>query len=126
MRTTAIPIRAPPLHRCHPRDQRALSPDLKNGPSDPRRRLQLLLEQNSLIGREVLMSEDNLDHNCGDLIAFAEDDSTAPVYLKSTPSGYQIWAPLSMRQPRPIWDCRDCLSQLSSENGGRQSSFNER
>ena len=87
--------------------------DLKNGPSDPRRRLQLLLEQNSLIGREVLMSEDSLDHNCGDLIAFAEDDSTAPVYLKSTPSGYQIWAPLSMRQPRPIWDCRDLLSQLS-------------
>ena len=87
--------------------------DLKNGPSDPRRRLQLLLEHNSLIGREVLMSEDCLDHNCGDLIAFAEDDNTAPAYLKSTPSGYQIWAPLSMRQPRPIWDCRDLLSQLS-------------
>ena len=55
---------------------------------------------------------DSLDHNCGDLIAFAED-STAPAYLKSTPSGYQIWAPLSMKQPRPIWDCRDLLSQLS-------------
>ena len=87
--------------------------DLKHGPSDPRRRLQLLLEQNSLIGREVLMNEDNLDRNCGDLIAFAEDNSAAPAYLKSTPSGYQIWAPLSMRQTRSIWDCRDLLGQLS-------------
>ena len=87
--------------------------DLKHGPSDPRRRLQRLLEQNSLIGREVLMSEDNLDRNCGDLIAFTEDDSTVPAYLKSTPSGYQIWAPLSMRQPRSIWDCRELLGQLS-------------
>ena len=87
--------------------------DLKHGPSDPRRRLQLLLEHNSLIGREVLITEDNLDHDCGDLIAFAENDSTAPAYLKSTPSGYQIWAPFSMRQPRSIWDCRDLLSQFS-------------
>ena len=87
--------------------------DLKHAASDPRRRLQLLLEHNNLIGRDVLITEDNLHHDCGDLIAFAEDDSKAPAYLKSTPSGYQIWAPLSMRQPRSIWDCRDLLGQLS-------------
>jgi ATP-binding cassette subfamily B protein len=87
--------------------------DLKHAPSDPRRRLQLLLEHNSLIGRDVLINEENLNHDCGDLIAFAEDDSKAPAYLKSTPSGYQIWEPLSMRQPRSIWDCLDLLSELS-------------
>ena len=87
--------------------------DLKHAASDPRRRLQLLLEHNSLIGRDVLITEDSLHHDCGDLIAFAEDDSKAPAYLKSTPSGYQIWAPLSMRQPRSIWDCPDLLSELS-------------
>ena len=87
--------------------------DLKHGPNDPRRRLQRLLEHNQLIGREVLMGEDDLNHDCGDLIAFFEEDGTSPAYLKSGRSGYQIWAPLRMAQPRSIWDCKELLSQLS-------------
>jgi len=87
--------------------------DVKHGPNDPRRRLQRLLEHNQLIGREVLMGEDDLNHDCGDLIAFFEEDGTSPAYLKSGPSGYQIWAPLRMAKPRSIWDCKELLSQLS-------------
>ena len=87
--------------------------DVKHGPNDPRRRLQRLLEHNQLIGREVLMGEDDLNHDCGDLIAFFEEDGTSPAYLKSGPSGYQIWAPLRMAKPHSIWDCKELLSQLS-------------
>lgn len=87
--------------------------DLKHGPNDPRRRLQRLLEHNRLIGREVLIGEDDLNHDCGDLIAFFDQDGTSPAYLKSGPSGYQIWAPLRMAKPCSIWDCKEMLSQLS-------------
>ena len=59
------------------------------------------------------MGEDDLNHDCGDLIAFFEEDGTSPAYLKSGPSGYQIWAPLRMAKPRSIWDCKELLSQLS-------------
>ena len=37
--------------------------DLTHGPNDPRRRLQRLLEYNRLIGREVLIGEDDLNHD---------------------------------------------------------------
>ncbi len=87
---------------------------LNYGPNDPRRRLQLLLERNDLIGREVIVNEENLSQNCGDLIAFSEEDGNSPAYLKIAPSGYQIWAPLSMSKPRSISDCQELMKQLSS------------
>lgn len=87
--------------------------DLTQGQTDQRRRLQLLLDRNALIGRDVLISDDKLEQDCGDLIAFLEADGSTPAYLQSTPSGYQCWAPQSMSRPRSVWECTDLLSQLS-------------
>ncbi|MGB1776385.1 MAG: ATP-binding cassette domain-containing protein [Synechococcus sp.] len=87
--------------------------DHTQGLTDPRQRLQLLLDRNALIGRDVLISDDKLEQDCGDLIAFMEADGSTPAYLKSTPSGYQCWAPQSMSRPRSIWECSDLVSQLS-------------
>lgn len=87
--------------------------DLNGGPMEARQRLQLLLERNNLIGRDVLINPDNINNNCGDLIAFLEDDQKTPVLLQSKSNQYQIWAPLSMKAPRPIKECHALLDQLS-------------
>ena len=86
---------------------------LHHGSGDPREQLQLLLDYNELIGRDVLITEENINCNCGDLIAFLEEDGSTPVLLQTSPRGYRIWAPLSMKSPRPIKECQDLLRQLS-------------
>jgi len=87
--------------------------DLTLSPDEPRRRLQHLLENNDLLGRDVLISEDNLHQDCGNLIAFFEDDGKTPALLKSTTSGYRIWVPSRMTRPRSIWKCKDLVGELS-------------
>lgn len=81
--------------------------------SNSRRYLQHLLESNGLIGRDVVMNERQLQQNCGDLIAFFEEDRDSPALLQSKKNGYMLWAPESMPHPIPVADCRTILSKLS-------------
>lgn len=87
--------------------------DPLNCPKNTRRRLQLLLDQNELIGRDVLINEENLNSDCGDLIAFFADDECKTVYLKSSPSGYLIWDPMEMAKFQRISDNQELLGHLS-------------
>ena len=86
---------------------------INNWPSEPRQVLQLLLDHNDLIGRDVLVTEASMENDCGSLIAFFEENESAPVALTPTSDGYQLWAPLSMEKPCPAKDCRELLSRLS-------------
>ena len=40
---------------------------------EPRFYLQQLLERNELIGRDVIITEDKLEQNCGDLVAYRKE-----------------------------------------------------
>ena len=95
------------------KDGRIETESINNWPSEPRQRLQLLLDHNDLIGRDVLISKESIEHDCGDLIAFFEENGRSTVVLSPTPKGYQLWAPLSMEKPHPAKDCQELLSQLS-------------
>ena len=53
-----------------------------NQSTNPRTNLQQLLERNGLIGREVIITEDKLEQNCGDLIAFSERKKRHQHYYK--------------------------------------------
>ena len=66
---------------------------IDSNPQRPNTRshLQQLLEHNHLIGRDVLISGENIKSDCGDLIAF-EEESGAAILLKTTTRGYQVLA----------------------------------
>ena len=74
--------------------------------------LQQLLEHNHLIGRDVLISGENLKSDCGDLIAFEEEGGEA-ILLKTTKRGYQILDPRRMKSAKDINKCPEILEQLS-------------
>ena len=74
--------------------------------------LQQLLEHNHLIGRDVLISGENLKSDCGDLIAFEEEGGEA-ILLKTTTRGYQILDPRRMKSAKDINKCPEILEQLS-------------
>ena len=85
----------------------------KGQSSTPRFRLQQLLERNELIGRDVIISEDKLQQNCGDLIAFSEEEEATPALLQSKRGGYWLWMPSKMSKPAPIHTCKPLLGELS-------------
>ena len=87
--------------------------DHAHSPDEPRRHLQYLLENNDLLGRDVLISEDSLYQDCGNLIAFFEDDGKTPALLRSTTGGYRIWVPSRMKRPQSIWKCQNLVGELS-------------
>ena len=74
--------------------------------------LQQLLEHNHLIGRDVLISGENLKSDCGDLVAFEEEGGEA-ILLKTTKRGYQILDPRRMKSAKDINKCPEILEQLS-------------
>ena len=80
--------------------------------SNTRSQLQQLLEHNHLIGRDVLISPENLKNDCGDLIAFEEEDQ-APILLKTTTRGYQILDPRRMKTAKDINTCPEILETIS-------------
>tara|TARA_B100002051_G_scaffold204098_1_gene194377 strand:+ start:2434 stop:5148 length:2715 start_codon:yes stop_codon:yes gene_type:complete len=81
--------------------------------NDPRQRLQQMLEQNDLIGREVVINSQNLNNECGDLIAFNQDEDNSPVLLRSNNKEYLFWDPTSNKKPSPIQKSEAELDQLS-------------
>jgi len=81
--------------------------------AEPRVQLQQLLSANGLIGREVSLQGDLRHQDCGDLIAFLGDPSSAPLLLHSTPAGYQVWLPDRMAKPRPLSQVPGLLDQIS-------------
>ena len=81
--------------------------------SNPRFYLQQLLERNELIGRDVIITEDKLEQNCGDLVAFTEEGDATPALLQSKKGGYWLWMPSTMQHPAPIQNCKHLLSALS-------------
>ena len=89
--------------------------DINYGTINTRESLYSLLENNSLIGRDVLINAEKLAYDCGDLIAFFEEDGETPVLLHPTSNGYQLWAPLSMKAPRPVKECSELLNKLSAQ-----------
>ena len=89
--------------------------DINHGAINTRESLYSLLENNSLIGRDVLINAEKLAYDCGDLIAFFEEDGETPVLLHPTSNGYQLWAPLSMKAPRPVKECSELLNKLSAQ-----------
>ena len=81
--------------------------------NDPRQRLQQMLDQNDLIGREVVINSQNLNKECGDLIAFNQEEDNSPVLLKTNNDGYRLWDPKSNNKPSPIKNSESELEQLS-------------
>ena len=81
--------------------------------NDPRQRLQQMLDQNDLIGREVVINSHNLSKECGDLIAFNQEEDNSPVLLKTNNDGYRLWDPKSNNKPCPIKNSESELEQLS-------------
>lgn len=102
------------------RDQGKLLP-LPSHLADPnlRRRLQQLLNRTDLFAREVVINASDLNHDCGDLIGFVDeqdDQSETPgsiVVLKSTAKGYRAWLPGQMSRPLPLHQCSPWLENLS-------------
>lgn len=86
--------------------------EVKSRQKNPRDHLQQLLEHNNLIGRDVLINSESLTSDCGDLIAF-EKDNDAPVLLKTTRHGYQIWDPMKIETRKNINNCPEVLEKLS-------------
>ena len=100
------------------KDQGTLLPLVSANCSDlnPRQRLQKLLDRTDLFCRDVLITPEDLQQDCGDLIGFLEGDSgenSEVVVLQSTPRGYQAWSPNRMAEPQPLTQCLDWLDQLS-------------
>lgn len=87
--------------------------NVRTNQENTREHLQQILEHNHLIGREVLINEDNLKKDCGDLIAFTDDVDHTPVLLKATGGGYQYLDPSRMDTAQDINRCRDELEKLS-------------
>jgi ATP-binding cassette subfamily B protein len=82
---------------------------------EPRARLQQLLNANGLIGRDVsIRSSDLQQQDCGDVIAFLDDESAAALLLLSTPRGYQAWMPDRMPGAQPLSKMPHILDQISS------------
>lgn len=80
---------------------------------DPRLRLQDLLERTDLFAREVLIDDQDLNQDCGDLIGFEESGRKDVVVLQSTGQGYQLWIPARMAEPVPLAQASAALEQLS-------------
>lgn len=87
--------------------------DIKIQQSNTRDQLQQLLEDNELIGREVLISEENLRSDCGDLIAFAEEGSHSPILLKNTSRGYVMLDPKKGSSVKDINQYPEALKNIS-------------
>ena len=85
---------------------------IRNTP-DPRSRLLLILESAGLIGRDVLLNDNLLEKDCGDLIGFLEQTPTSPVVLHSTANGYRVWAPERMAKPIPLSQASQLLEELN-------------
>ena len=98
------------------RGQSSLEVTLKLPPqpaSDARVQLQQLLNANGLIGREISLQGDLRQQDCGDVIAFLSDSSSAPLLLHSTPAGYQVWLPDRMANPLPLSKVPELLDQIT-------------
>lgn len=87
--------------------------DIRTQQLNTREKLQQLLEHNDLIGRDVLISEEKLKSDCGDLIAFAEEGNHSPILLKTTPHGYQILDPAGGNTARDINQYPEVLEKIS-------------
>ncbi|QNI86496.1 ABC transporter family protein [Synechococcus sp. PROS-7-1] len=87
--------------------------EVKSQHKNTRGHLQQLLEHNNLIGRDVLINSENLKSDCGDLIAFEEEKNDAPILLKTTGQGYQIFDPMQMESGKYINNCPGVLKKLS-------------
>ena len=87
--------------------------DVSTTKSNTRMRLQLLLDHNNLIGRDVIVSGEDLKNDCGELIAFFEDNPSDSVLLKSSKNQYTLWAPNHMTTFKPLSQCMPILKQLS-------------
>ncbi len=83
---------------------------------NPRQRLQKLLDRTDLFYRDVLITPEDLQKDCGDLIGFIErdnGDNNDVVILQSTPKGYKAWWPNRMAEPQPLVHCMDWLNLIS-------------
>ncbi len=87
--------------------------DISTTKSNTRMRLQQLLDHNELIGRDVIVSGEELRNDCGDLIAFFEDNPSDSALLKSSKNQYKLWAPNHMDSFKPLQQCMPILNQLS-------------
>ncbi len=81
--------------------------------TDSRLRLQQMLELNNLIGREVIVNDESFKNECGDLIAFSQENNASPVLLRSNKKVYTLWDPKDTHSPLPIAKCQDRMEQLS-------------
>ena len=110
------PVVTDPMQACvaallHGRDT-AIKPPLLPA-HEPRDRLHQWLSANSLIGRDVLLKGDLRRQNCGDLIAFLEQNPEQPVLLSSSDSGYTVWMPGAMTQPLPLSQVPELMEQIN-------------
>lgn len=80
---------------------------------EPRARLRQLLEVNGLIGRDVTLQGDLRQQDCGDLVAFTSDPQEAPILLRSTSSGYQVWIPSRMNRAVPLRQVPQLMEQIN-------------
>ena len=81
--------------------------------SEPRARLQQLLTANGLIGRDVVLTGDLQQQDCGDLIGFLQQSPDTPVLLLSETGGYRLWVPEQMVEPLPLRLAQPWLAQLN-------------
>lgn len=79
----------------------------------PERRLKQLLRTNGFIGREVILRNDIIREDCGDIVAFISDGSSAPVLLLSNPDGYHVWLPDRMTKPQPLAQFQGLVNEVS-------------
>lgn len=93
--------------------------------TDPRARLQQLLSANGLIGREITLQGDLRQQDCGDVIAFLGDASAAPLLLRSTAAGYQVWLPDRMDRPLPLAQVPQLLDQINPRAFGISPRFQQ-
>ena len=89
-------------------------------------KLSHLLECANLIGREVVISPENLEKDCGDLIAFLEEKRDTPILLKSTNDGYKVWSPELMLSGFPIKDCEGILERINRRAISVTQNFREK
>ena len=94
---------------------------IDSNPQRPNTRsnLQQQLEHNHLIGRDVLISGENIKSDCGDLIA-CEEESGVAILLKTTTRGYQVLDPKRMKSAKDIHQCPEILEQNQSTHGVNQ------
>ena len=78
-----------------------------------RQRLERLLEVAPLRSREVVISLEALQGDCGPLVAFHNDDPGRIALLRSAEQGYWIWEPQRQARPRRLDSAGDALREFS-------------